>query len=331
MKGKSANTYLLPFVFAPQMNMQACSLETWYQSMEQNLSLYKIFYTVAIAGNISKAAKELYISQPAISKSITKLEQNLNAVLFLRNSRGVQLTEEGQILFKYLGSAFSTISTAEEQIRRIKELDIGHITIGVSTTLCKYTLLPYLQKFIEKCPHIRITIECQSTNKTLQLLDENKIDIGLVGKPYNLKNIDFYSLGEIEDIFVATDNYINNLKIRETAGNNNMFKTATLMLLNKENMTRQYIDDYLIKNNIELNNLIEISTMDLLIDFAKIGLGVACVIKEFIEEDLKNGSLTEIPLDIPIQKREIGFVFSKNVPPSSSMEKFIHFYKTYQN
>lgn len=297
--------------------------------MEQNLSLYKIFYTVAIAGNISKAAKELYISQPAISKSITKLEQSLDTILFSRNSRGVQLTEEGQILFKYLESAFSTISTAEEQIKRIKELDIGHITIGVSTTLCKYILLPYLQKFIEECPHIRITIECQSTNKTLQLLEENKIDIGLIGKPYNLKNIDFYTLGEIEDVFVATDNYINNLKIREIAGGNNLFKSATLMLLNKENMTRQYIDDYFNKNNIEINNLIEISTMDLLIEFAKISLGIACVIKGFVEEDLQNGTLTEIPMDIPIHKREIGFAFSKAIPPSSSVEKFINFYKSF--
>lgn len=297
--------------------------------MEQNLSLYKIFYTVAIAGNISKAAKELYISQPAISKSITKLEQSLDTILFLRNSRGVQLTEEGHILFKYLVSAFSTISTAEEQIKRIKELDIGHITIGVSTTLCKYVLLPYLQKFIEKCPHIRITIECQSSNKTLQLLEENKIDIGLIGKPYNLKNIDFYSLGEIEDIFVATESYINHLKIREAADSNDIFKTATLMLLNKENMTRQYIDDYFIKNNIEINNLIEISTMDLLIEFAKIGLGVACVIKGFVEDELKSNTLIEVPLEIPIHKREIGFAFSRSVPLSSSVENFIHSYKEY--
>jgi LysR family transcriptional regulator, transcriptional activator of the cysJI operon len=297
--------------------------------MEQNLSLYKIFYTVAQAGNISKAAKELYISQPAISKSITKLEQSLDTILFLRNSRGVQLTEEGHILFKYLASAFSTISTAEEQIKRIKELDIGHITIGVSTTLCKYVLLPYLQEFIEKCPHIRITIECQSSNKTLQLLEENKIDIGLIGKPYHLKNIDFYSLGEIEDVFVATESYINNLKIREAADSSDIFKTATLMLLNKENMTRQYIDDYFIKNNIETNNLIEISTMDLLIEFAKIGLGVACVIKGFVEKELKNNTLIEVPLEIPIHKREIGFAFSRSVPLSSSVENFIHSYKEY--
>lgn len=297
--------------------------------MEQNLSLYKIFYTVAKAGNISKAAKELYISQPAISKSITKLEQSLDTILFLRNSRGVLLTEEGQVLFKYLESAFSTIATAEEQIKRIKELDIGHITIGVSTTLCKYVLLPYLQKFIEQCPHIRITIECQSSNKTLQLLEENKIDIGLIGRPHAIKNIDFYSLGEIEDIFVATQSYIDHLKIREAADSNDIFKTATLMLLDKENMTRQYIDDYLIENNIAINNLIEISTMDLLIDFAKIGLGIACVIKGFVEQDIKNHALIQVPLEIPIHKREIGFAFSKATPVSSSVEHFIQSFQEY--
>lgn len=295
--------------------------------MEQNLSLYKIFYTVACTNNISKAAKELYISQPAISKSITKLEQSLDTVLFIRNSRGVQLTEEGGLLFKHLETAFASISAAEEQLKRVKELDIGHITIGVSTTLCKFILLPYLQKFIEKWPHIRITIQCQSTNKTLQLLEQNKIDIGLIGKPAFLKNIDFYSLGEIEDIFVATDKYINNLKLRGSIESNEIFKSATLMLLDKENMTRQYIDDYFKEHGIEINNLIEISTMDLLIEFAKIGLGIACVIKDFVRVELENKTLTQIPLNLPIHKREIGFAYSKNIALTSSVEKFIEFYK----
>ena len=68
--------------------------------MEHHLSQYRIFHEVARCGNISRAAKELYISQPAISKAISKLEENLNTKLFIRNSRGVQLTKEGNILFQ---------------------------------------------------------------------------------------------------------------------------------------------------------------------------------------------------------------------------------------
>ena len=142
--------------------------------MDQNLSLYRVFYTVANTGNISKAASRLYISQPAISKSIRKLEENLEVSLFSRNSRGVQLTEEGELLYHYVQNAFYSLEKGETQIKKIHELGIGHIHIGVSTTLCKYVLLPYLKEFIETHPHIRISIECQSTNHTLQLLKENK-------------------------------------------------------------------------------------------------------------------------------------------------------------
>ena len=131
--------------------------------MEQNLSQYKIFYEVAKAGNISKAAKELYISQPAISKAISKLEDSLSTVLFTRNSRGVQLTEEGQILFEHTSSAFEQLNAGELELKRVREFNMGQIRIGVSNTLCKYVLLPYLKGFIGKYPHVNIAIESQST------------------------------------------------------------------------------------------------------------------------------------------------------------------------
>ena len=182
--------------------------------MEQNLSLYKVFYTVANTGNISKAASELFISQPAISKSIRKLEQSLDVTLFSRNSRGVQLTEEGEVLYGYVQSAFYSLQMGESQLKKINDLGIGHLHIGVSTTLCKYMLLPYLKDFIAAHPHIRITIECQSTNHTLQLLKENKIDLGLIGRPERLHHIHFDSLGGIEDIFVSTSSYLENLSLR---------------------------------------------------------------------------------------------------------------------
>ena len=111
--------------------------------MEQHLSQYKIFYEVARTGNISKAAKELYISQPAISKAIGKLEESLNTTLFFRSSRGVQLTEEGEILYEYVRSAFDSLTRGEEELKRVHEFHIGHLRIGVSNTLCKYIPVSY--------------------------------------------------------------------------------------------------------------------------------------------------------------------------------------------
>ena len=291
--------------------------------MDQNLTLYRAFYAVATHLNISIAAKELYISQPAISKSIKKLEDNLGTPLFVRNSRGVKLTEEGQLLYDYVSKAFNNLESGEEQIKRIKDLGIGQIKIGVSTTLCKYILLNYLKGFIKDNPHIQITI--QSSNETLQLLANNKIDIGLIGTPETMDKIDFYSLGKIHDVFVASPSYLENYKLRNNDQIN--LETMDLMLLNKGNISRDYVDRFLLSKSLELNNYIEISSMDLLIDFAKIGLGVSCVIKEFILDEIANGSLIEVPLDIPIPTRDLGFVYNTSSIISESTKKFIDFYK----
>lgn len=297
--------------------------------MNQNLSSYWIFYTVANAGNISKAAKELYISQPAISKSIQKLEESLNCKLFSRSSRGVILTEEGSLLYDHVREAFETLGAGEEKLKRSIELGVGHLKIGVSSTLCKYMLLPYLKEFIRRYPHISISINCQSTNDTLKLLDDNKIDIGLIGKPENLKNINFYFLENIEDTFVATSEYIRNLNMRGIK-NDEILENSTLMLLDKNNMSRKYIDDYFQDNEITIADSIDISNMDLLIDFAKIGVGIACVIKSFVSKELEKGCLVEIPLSIPIHQREVGFAYKDNIKPSKSLETFINFYKQYK-
>lgn len=297
--------------------------------MNQNLSSYRIFYTVANTGNISKAAKELYISQPAISKSIQKLEESVGCKLFSRSSRGVVLTDEGKLLYEHVSEAFETLTMGEEKLKRSIELGVGHLKIGVSSTLCKYQLLPYLKEFIRQNPHISISISCQSTNDTLKLLEDNKIDIGLIGKPENLKNIHFDFLEEIEDIFVAAKDYLRNLKARGIQ-KDHILQSSTLMLLDKNNMTRQYIDDYLQENQIIIKDSIDISDMDLLIDFARIGVGVACVIKNFVREDLENGTLMEIPLGFPIHKREVGFAYKTTTKPSKSLAEFIHFYKTYR-
>ena len=297
--------------------------------MNQNLSSYRIFYTVANTGNISKAAKELYISQPAISKSIQKLEESVGCKLFSRSSRGVVLTDEGKLLYEHVSEAFETMTMGEEKLKRSIELGVGHLKIGVSSTLCKYLLLPYLKEFIRQNPHISISISCQSTNDTLKLLEDNKIDIGLIGKPENLKNIHFDFLEEIEDIFVAAKDYLRNLKARGIQ-KDHILQSSTLMLLDKNNMTRQYIDDYLQENQIIIKDSIDISDMDLLIDFARIGVGVACVIKNFVREDLENGTLMEIPLGFPIHKREVGFAYKTTTKPSKSLAEFIHFYKTYR-
>ncbi len=291
--------------------------------MEQNLSLYHIFNCVAEAGNISHAAKQLYISQPAVSKAITTLEENLGTILFIRNSRGVKLTEEGELLFSHTKNAFTILQQGEDHIRKIHELGIGHLSIGVSATLCKYLLLPYLNRFVKENPHIKITIKSQSTAHTLKQLENGTLDIGLVAKPFNGKAFCFHSLGDFEDIFVATGDYLDHLKLRED--NADIFSTANIMLLDEENVSRKYIEEYFRRNGIEPKHLLEVSSMELLIEFAKTGLGVACVIKESVAHELKEKILVQVPLKAPINKREVGFSYSKNAFLSDAMKRFIAF------
>ena len=276
--------------------------------MEQNLSQYTIFYEVAKAGNISKAAKELYISQPAISKAISKLEDSLGLSLFTRSSRGVQLTSEGEILFEHTREAFDALDRGEQELKRIQEFDIGHLRIGVSNTLCKYILLPYLKTFIDQYPHMKVTIESQATAQTLGRLEQQKIDLGLVAEPSVRRDLAFIPVMDIQDTFVTTPNYLENLYLRE-GRDTSLFETGNIMLLDTSNMTRHHVDEYMAENNICPHQILEVTTMDLLIEFAKIGLGIACVIKELVQKELDSGLLVEIPLYIPIHRRTIGFAY----------------------
>ena len=296
--------------------------------MDQHLSQYRIFYEVARCGNISRAAKELYISQPAISKAIGKLEESLGTRLFLRNSRGVQLTPEGNVLFQHVAAAFDSLSRGEKELKRIHDFHIGQLKIGVSNTLCKYVLLPYLKSFVEKYPHVNITIESQSTAHTLEMLEARKIDIGLVAEPRARRGLNFTPVMEIHDGFVCTPAYMENLTLREGPAPD-IFKTGNIMLLDRSNMSRKHLDTYLSDRDIEVNQLLEVTDMALLIEFARIGLGIACVILDFVSDDLKNGTLMEVPLDAPIPRRVIGFA----CPPqdqSQTLREFLAFCSTPQ-
>ena len=297
------------------------------ERMEQNLNLYHIFVTVARCRNISGAARALYISQPAISKAISRLEQNLNTTLFLRSSRGVKLTEAGELLYRQVESAFYAISQGEQQLKKMQELGMGHLSIGASSTLCKYVLLPYLRTFTEENPHIQISISCQSTWQTVQELENGSVDIGLIGENDRMDKLSFFPVQEIEDIFVCTGSYLANLKERAglsaSASVRDILAASTLMLLDKGNITRQYMDKYLALEGIETAQTLEVTSMDLLIDFARIGLGIACVIRSFVSEELKQGRLISLPHPAAIPARRIGFAVLKNAPVSPALQKLL--------
>lgn len=349
--------------------------------MISNLNNYVIFHTVAKAGNISKAANQLYISQPAISKSISKLEAELGTALFSRSSKGVTLTEEGQVLYEYVERAFDSLNMGEENLKNYKELGIGHIRIGVSTSLCKHILLDYLKDFIRENPNIKFSIDCHSTVNTIKLLRNEDIDIGLICNTELPKGIVYSPVKEIHDVFVASPEYLDNFYERnenalddmmdelsphikgniipllgasKRAGKNtssdslyndsdsaadnptdsslpnhsnitttDILENSNLMVLEEANVTRTHVDDYLRSQGIHCSQVLEINNMDLLIDFAAIGMGVASVVREFAHEQLSSGGITELPLDTPIPSRSVGFAYSGVKNQSTAMKKFM--------
>lgn len=334
--------------------------------MLDNLNYYKVFLTVAKTGSISKAAEALYISQPAVSKSISNLEEGLGIKVFERTSRGVQLTSEGIVLYEHINSAFDNISQAEEELRRINELGIGQLKIGASTSLCKHILLDYLKDFITEYPHIKLTIDCHPTLHTLKLLEERKIDLGLICHTELPKDMEYIELQKIHDIFITSQSYLDNLILREVseeksvadnsfafAGNilslfsnqqiaeekkkstdtkpamstREILEKSNLLLLEQGNITRQHIDRYLFHEKVNPTQVLEINNMDLLIDFAAIGMGVSSVVKEFAELSLETGEVIELPLSPSIEERTVGFAFRSNKAKSPALEKFLDFCK----
>ena len=311
---------------------------------ETALSSYHIFNAVAEAGNLSKAAKALTISQPAISRAVSKLEQSLSVKLFIRGSRGVHLTEEGRLLYEHTKTAFDSLRQGEENLRRLTGLGAGTLRIGVSTTLCKHILMPYLKQFIEAYPHIRVTIQCHSSKETLALLEQGKLDIGLVSRAESIHPLEFLPVTEIQPVFVATETYLKNVTLQEQNGAPSSknrrsaakkapdsplsyLKNGTLMLPDKTHSSRAYTENYLTKHQIDAGQILEVNTMDLLIDFAKIGLGIGCVIKEFVQPELDSKTLIELPLPVKPEKHTIGFAYKKTHYQSGSVQKFIDFYK----
>lgn len=274
-----------------------------------NLSKYKVFLCVAECGSISQSAEQLYISQPAVSMTIKKLEESLGTTLFLRKPRGVVLTENGRLLYDGVKQALNMLSDTESNLKHLE--NNGRLRIAASNVLCKYLLMPYLQKFTEKYPFTDVSITCTSSANAHKMLEECKIDVALMAKPDNISGLEYYPLGEIQNTFVCTPSYLKRLNCNGFE----IFERGNIMLLNKDNVSRMHINNYYAENNINPTHILEVNDMDMLIEFAKIGIGVSCVVKQFVKNELSNGSLIEINLPNAIPPRETGFLYNQNIQP----------------
>ena len=292
--------------------------------MNIDLNLYKVFFTVASCKNISRAAGILFVSQPAVSKSIKTLETSLNIILFSRSSKGVALTPEGEILFDHIKNAFDEFSLGEHILEKLKNKEIGNINLGVSTTIGKSYFLPKFQEFIKEYPHFKIKIINKPTFDTIKLVEEEKLDLGIIAINSTEEDLEYIELFQMHDILVASSDYLENLSIKAT---DDIFTKGSFMFLEKPNATREFLDNYFMKNNLNITPDIEASNMDFLIECAKIGLGITSVVKEFLHKDLENKTLVEIPLEVSIPPRYIGGIYKNSSSLSIAAKTLIDFLK----
>lgn len=288
--------------------------------MVSKLDLYKIFAVVGKNNSFSAAAKELYLTQPAVSQSIMQLEDELDTRLFNRTPKGVSLTHEGKLLFEYANSALNLLDAGEEKILAFNNLTAGELKIGVGDTIAKHLLLPYLETFHNSYPNIKFKIINGTTFETIDLLKSGEIDIAICNFPVIDGALEQRPIIDIHDIFVCGE------KFKAFVSKDFSFKDIMkfpLILLEPNSNSREYIETFLSEKGIQLAPEFELGSHDLLLEFAKINLGIACVTKEFSKEYLEKGILYELPLQEKIPPRSIGVCYLKSVPLSPASMKFV--------
>ena len=269
-----------------------------------DLELYRIFYFTAREGSISAAAKALYISQPAVSNSIRRLESQLGAPLFIRKPRGVELTKEASILYQHVKQAFFSLETGEQAFLNVLEEKNLEIRINATEILTRYVLLPFLKSFSEKYPKIKIKLSSRGTPEAISLLKNGELDIALPTLPApEASNLNLKEFFIFHDCFVAGSNY-NELK-GKVLSLEELTKYPILVL--QEGMNSRFFIDKLCKsNNVSLDPHMEVESIDTLIRCAQTGCGISFIIKEFAEKKLESGELFEIPIKEKIECRKIG-------------------------
>lgn len=289
--------------------------------MDINFELYKIFYFTAKYKSFSEAASKLYISQSAVSQAIKNLEKQLGEQLFYRKTRNIKLTSEGEVLFSHVEQAYNFLKAGESKICEMKNMNSGKVRLGVGDTICKYFLIPFLHEFNRTYPNIKIQVVNRTSSQIISALLNGIIDVGIATTPVNDNNIDVKHFKYVEDIFIASYKYKELYNKRVDIAT---LARYPLLMLERNTSTRRFIDKFLKENNISLVPEIELESVELLVEFAKIGLGISHVLKESAAQAISNNEVFEIKTRQPLPKRELGIVTVKGVPLSRSAKEFIN-------
>ena len=286
------------------------------------MNLIKYFILLLFIGSITKAANSLYISQPAITKTIKKLETELGITLFNRGPKGVVLTQNGKIFYEFIKNGVESFINGEHKLTSLKNLETGTIRIGASTTITKYFLLPFIEKFHNQFPNIDISITNSLTNRLIADLKKGSLDLLVVNLPtQNDDTLIITPCSTLQDCFAGNLSY--KKKILEEISLEDLVTNFPIITQKEPSNTRAFLNSLMEKNNISFHPKFDIVSYALVKDFAKIGMGISYITKEFAKDELENELLFEIPIKEKIPKRSLGIVLPKNTITSFATEKFI--------
>ena len=293
--------------------------------MNIDLELYRVFYMVAKNKHMTKASEELHISQPAISQSIKKLEEQLGGALFLRSNKGMELTKEGEMFYEYVKGALELIHNAENEFTSFKDLSKGEIKIGCSTTLTKLILMNTLKEFHQDYPNISINISNDLTNNLINDLKVGKLDFVIFNESYIKEtNLNLEKLKDIKQGFIYNPEFYNdNINTFEDLNN------VPLILQKEESNSRKLLDYIALQNNVKLIPKMEVVSQELITEFTNIGLGIGFAVIDLAKRNFKN--LKELNINKTIPKITISIATNKSVSLTYASKMFIKYLKNNNN
>jgi DNA-binding transcriptional LysR family regulator len=291
--------------------------------MDINYELYKVFFYVATTLSFSEASKQLFISQSAVSQSIKALEKKLEQTLFIRSTKRVQLTPEGELLLRHVEPAMNLIMRGENQLLDTCSTG-GQLRIAASDTICRYFLVPYLEKFHKDFPHAHIKVTNQSSIKCVELLESGQVDFIVVNCPNShLSNLYFTKkIGGFKDIFVAGKAFSS---LKNQVITLKELLNHPILMLEKQTTTSEFLHDIFQQHQLDLVPEIEVNSNDLLLDLAKIGLGIAFVPDYCVPQD--NDDLFRVAIKETLPPRELTIVYNNHIPVSKATSEFLKYFE----
>lgn len=290
--------------------------------MDINYELYKVFYHVASTLSFSEASKELFISQSAVSQSIKTLERKLDQPLFIRSTKRVQLTPEGEILFRHIEPAMHFIRRGEAQLLDAATTG-GQIRIGASDTICRYFLVPYLERFHKEFPTAHIKVVNQTSIKCVELLESGQVDLIVVNYPNNyLSNVSsIKKIADFQDVFIA------NHAFEQLKGKKLDYRQLSqypILMLDKQSTTSEFLHRLFQQHQLDLVPEIELASNDLLIDLARIGLGIAFIPDYCLAKNTDDLFIVETTEELP--SRELVIAYNEQIPLTRAAQEFLNYF-----